>query len=812
MQIFFTFHCSLFTFLYLCSNIIYQITKTMKRITTYCCLAAMQIFMLLICITTPQHASAQKLNEEKPLLTLACISDIHTERGLITDIDKIDIRGSFAQTLQRIKAEEKIDVMLLGGDCTSDATIPVANWEKVRQLIASYSRTAFQDESNTPVLYVTGNHDYEVANWYDLPKSYNAGDYYSYPMKQDIGELTANESFYEQADNADLGKMTLLAAYHYVIHGFDFVILNCGKHQFRDAGHYEYSVESVQWVADKLAEIYEADPNKTVFFALHIPFSDSNSIRSASKGIVSSAGEKLLKATLSKYPNLIMLYGHDHGEDKAYTRSKTSQRVTHYDSKGAVMDTYDEKHVDGKLPEGYTPENNGATEEGFYFLNTGNNQYLGYDNYNIATISTPKKVTVTTQSNGSVYLNIEGTNPSGGSPNNYVHIGSNGYYSVGDATALYLYEVTSTSDGKTATLAKEAKAGHAYIIVGEKSGSWYALSNTLYNAGGSGQRMDRVGVTRSSDGSTITLNAANTALVWKVIETNTSSTETGETAWSVFNSASGKYLGFNTANISAVDAQTAVMFEPKSTTTGEWAIKVTGSGSESNGNYLYSGSSGRFSANANPCPAYLYKVTQMDNNGIIGELAADITEGGQYVIVVRNNNDQTKYYALTSEVYNGNRLVGLLVTRDGDKINLKATDTKAVWTISKYVAEPGTPSFFSAFMGSMRYYYNTIDPGDMPVETPNIVQALMVYVYKDRVELHMKNYNKSGTINGITVNKYLVPYISYREVDDPRTAINTVELKDYYTEPVRTVDLNGRNVSNPSNGIYIINGKKTLVK
>lgn len=621
----------------------------MRRITSYCYWTALQILMVLcICLLKPEPMLGQELPEEKPLLTLACISDIHTERGLITDINNIGIRGSFSQTLTRIKNEEKIDVLLLGGDCTSDATIPQANWEKVRKMIANYSRKAFQDRSNTPVLYVTGNHDYEVANWYDLPKSYNAGDYYTYPMKEDIGELTADESFYEDADNADLGKMTLLAAYHYVIHGFDFVILNCGKHQFRDAGYYEYSVESVQWVADKLAEIYAEDPGKTVFFALHIPFGDSNSIRSASKGIVSSAGEKLLKSTLAKYPNLIMLYGHDHGEDKAYTRIKTSQRVTRYDHKGAVIDTYDDTHVDGKLPEGYVPED--ATEP--------------------------------------------------------------------------------TENGK----------------------------------------------------------------------------------WSVYNEAAGLYLGFNSVNISAVSEVAAVQFTPLSSTPNTFSVTVSGSGSEANGNFLYSGSSGRFSANTNACPTYIYKVSEMNASGIKAELTTDIIDGGQYVLVTQNYNNKSEYYALTSEKYNGNRLVGLKVTRNGNEITLKATDTKAVWTISKYTQPAGEPSFFSAYMGSMRYYYNTIDPGDMPVETPNIVQALMIYVYKDRVELHMKNYNKSGTINGITVNKYLVPYISYREVKDPNTAINDIELKDYYTEPVRTFDLNGRAQTSPQRGINLVGNRKMLVK
>ena len=784
----------------------------MRRITSYCYLAALQVLVMLgICLMKSESVQAQALVEEKPLLTLACISDIHTERGLITDINNIGIRGSFAQTLNRIKSEEKIDVLLLGGDCTSDATIPQANWEKVRQLIANYSRKAFQDGSNTPVLYVTGNHDYEVANWYDLPKSYNAGDYYTYPMKEDIGELTADEAFYEKADNADMGQMSLLAAYHYVIHGFDFVILNCGKYQFKDAGHYEYSVESVQWVANKLAEIYAADPEKTVFFALHIPFGDSNSIRSASKGIVSSAGEKLLKSTLAKYPNLIMLYGHDHGEDKAYTRKKTSQRVTHYDKNGAVINTYDENHVDGSLPEGYIPEDEAAEEApAFYFFNTQSSTYIGYDSYNIAPISTPKAITVTTQSNGALLFDIEGSNPSGGSPYNYIHIGSNGYYSVGDATGLYLYE--ASADGTEGTLATFPEAEHSYMIVGEKSGKWYALSNSLYNAGGSGQRMQRVEVTRSSDGAKVTLSTANPSILWTAKETEATSVPEVTGTWSVFNEASGLYLGFNSLNISAVAQAAAVTFEVKNASTSEFSVKVTGSGSEANGNYLYSGSSGRFSANTNYCPSYLYRVTQMDDTSIKAELASEIEEGEKYVIVVRNNNNQTQYYAVTSEIYNGNRLVGLLVTRDGNEVTLKGTDTKAVWTISTYVTPEADASFFSAFMGSMRYYYNTIDPGDMPVETPNIVQALMVYVYADRVELHMKNYNKSGTINGITVNKYLVPYISYRDVKDPATSINSVELKDYYVEPVGTHDITGRSLPSPQRGINIVGNKKVLVK
>ena len=69
-----------------------------------------------------------------------------------------------------------------------------------------------------------------------------------------------------------------------------------------------------------------------------------------------------------------------------------------------------------------------------------------------------------------------------------------------------------------------------------------------------------------------------------------------------------------------------------------------------------------------------------------------------------------------------------------------------------------------------------------------------------------------GTINGITVNKELAPYISYRKVDVP-TSIQDVQLKDVYTEGKSSYDLLGRKVINaPSGTIRIINGKKVLQK
>ena len=607
-------------------------------------------------LTGMAQAQTNNDEEEQPLLTLACISDIHTERSLIdcANLSDIKLRGSFIRTLNLLKKQEKIDVMMLGGDCTSDATIGIENWKQVRKLIAQYTRRAFPTTTSTPVIYITGNHDYEVANWDNIPKPYNAGDYYTFPMKDDIGELAESEAFYEDADNGTLGKMTLMAAYHYVINGFDFVILNCGKNFFQSAWNYVYSEESVQWVANKLAEIYAEDPDKTVFFALHIPFSDSNSIREPSKGIASSPGERLLKQTLSQYPNLIMLYGHDHGGDKAYTRRKTSQRVTRYDMDGNVIATTDATHVDGPTQD---PENDGNDE----------------------------------------------------------------------------------------------------TVLPKKDKKWYVRSE-----------------------------------------------------------ASGQYLGFNPRNLGMVDEPNLITVEETDASTNAYALKLSGNGSEANGNYVISSSSGRFSCNENKYPTYFYKVTKNDATGITAEKTAEQQVGDSYLIVAENAKDRSLLYALTNEGYpstSSNRLVGLSVTDNNGKINIAASQKKALWQLDEAVIEEAAPSFFSAFMGSMRYYYNTIDPGDMPTETPNIVQALMVYVYKDRVELHMKNYNKSGTINGITVNKELATYTSYRTISMPNR-VEGAQLKDMHLETIDAYDLAGRKVNSLSTkGVYIDRkGHKVLVR
>lgn len=315
----------------------------------------------------------------RPLLTIACVSDIHTQEGWLCntawddkdngyykakEVKDLRIRESLEEAVKALK-KENVDVLIVGGDCQSDATVDEEHWREIRRLMATALRSVKTDAKGAPgvddipVLYVNGNHEYEVAstwgangkgyyNWRHT-RPFNAGEYYDFPMLSDVGTLAADyDCFYENAPNeASLSTkktMPVLAAYHYNIKGFDFVVLNCGKHLFQNANNYSYSDESVEWVARKLQQIYADDPthSKTVFFALHIPFGDSNSINtSEDKGMSYYSSTHRLKQVLAQYPGLVMLYGHDHGQDLAYIRSKTSQRVTRYDTHGHVIATSD---------------------------------------------------------------------------------------------------------------------------------------------------------------------------------------------------------------------------------------------------------------------------------------------------------------------------------------------------------------------------------------------------------------------------------------------------------------------------------------
>lgn len=64
-----------------------------------------------------------------PLLRFACFSDIHNQQSMIkpTGGSSVWLRQSFLTSLEQIRQKEDVDLLLLGGDYTSDVTTSKAN-------------------------------------------------------------------------------------------------------------------------------------------------------------------------------------------------------------------------------------------------------------------------------------------------------------------------------------------------------------------------------------------------------------------------------------------------------------------------------------------------------------------------------------------------------------------------------------------------------------------------------------------------------------------------------------------------------------
>lgn len=721
---------------------------------------------------------------EVPLLTIGCVSDVHCMNNMITppngNLDDITVRSSLTTVLNRMKTEDKPDVLIFGGDSESDKTIDEENSIKVRQVLAEAMRSVFEEGKNPNVLWLTGNHDFEVANFNSdknvvTTKPYNAGNFYDFPMKQEVGVLSESDLFYEEADNGEYGTERILAAYHYVLNGFDFVVLNCGKYFFHKAWDYTFSTESCTWVKDKLQEI-DPDGTKTVFFLCHVPFPDSNSLNDG-KGMNDTEGYPILKAACAAHPNLIMLYGHDHGKDDAYIREKTSQRVTLYDIDGKKIATTDANHVDGTTKGEEAPAG-GETSEELLLSNiclkslSGNFFGIGSDN-NVSMQNAPYSFDFNVISGVENAYNLKSH-----ASDLWINSGTNGLLSTAttnnddNARHFYFYEVTSNNGSTiTAKQVNSPSTNKDYLIgvSNIKSGSNGFF--VIYGQKGKSSSV-RLDVVRINSSSIVSLDNGkrsvsdipeNITLTTSNVDSYNSAIDFNKVLWRVekimtsgtfYVTHDGKHLIKDSNNLNLGSTETEHDLS-KGSADGTFKLKTSSS------QYLHIGSSGRWS-DGTASDLLLFDTE--------GKRIYNIVSGKPYYIVALYSSNKT-YYAMKGEV-NGTgtsqRMDTQSVTLNSDKTQMTSTPgADFQWTFTDVNAPKPTPttepSFFSSFMGSLRYYYNSIDIGD-PTDSPTVVQALVVKVYGDRVELHMKNYNQTGTFGNITIAQTPTPYTSFRTV------------------------------------------------
>ena len=131
------------------------------------------------------------------------------------------------------------------------------------------------------------------------------------------------------------------------------------------------------------------------------------------------------------------------------------------------------------------------------------------------------------------------------------------------------------------------------------------------------------------------------------------------------------------------------------------------------------------------------------------------------------------------------------------------------------------PSFISVFLGSMRYYNNAIEGSWVSSSyerTPKIIQAMMIYVYQDRIEFHMKNYGSTGKLTdfegkptSVELAEVPAPYIVYRNVKLKNDHPTPTAMKIINEEQIRNAKLYsifGTEVDENYHGIVISNEEK----
>lgn len=260
----------------------------------------------------------------EPLLTLACISDLHADYGLQNTAPYV--RNSVVKTIGRIAMTEDADILLVGGDITSDngGTSDKGGWtyETFRNVINEYKRLAASATTDGYSLWAAGNHDFQAGE----DEGYDSYADFMTLMEEANGKPL---SVYRQKDDKTLKNVLypdFVLGYHYNIKNFDFIVINApwGRSM-------QYSSGTYSWLSKELQSIGR---DRTVFLLTHYPLTDSRNISTPTYG---TSGEhySALTKVLKNYPNVVMLYGHNHGgSDNVYINDDTFERITSYTKAG----------------------------------------------------------------------------------------------------------------------------------------------------------------------------------------------------------------------------------------------------------------------------------------------------------------------------------------------------------------------------------------------------------------------------------------------------------------------------------------------
>ncbi len=263
---------------------------------------------------------------DTPIMRILLFGDYQIGDYLLSDESYSPLRPVFVKMCEDLE-DEHFDAVMIGGDLTFSDQVTYERWRLVVDSVLGMLK-----EKISPNIYiVAGNHDYNAGE----RDNYNSADYYNAYMKENMGSLEENgNGYFEQSEYYE---GDILVAFVYEHNGIYFMGLSTSPDMMRGSlqnTNYNYNEGAMDWMEKKLEEIGK---DKTVLFTAHFPLGDSNNLIRASKGAAEDSTVRLLDI-LKDYPNLVYLYGHDHGSDFAYIDSETEERVTRYDTKGYKID------------------------------------------------------------------------------------------------------------------------------------------------------------------------------------------------------------------------------------------------------------------------------------------------------------------------------------------------------------------------------------------------------------------------------------------------------------------------------------------
>lgn len=315
--------------------------------------------------------------KDNKLLTAFCFTDVHCQQSML-DYPAVVRKSLITACENAVKEFGVADVAIMGGDNISDyphwdksCALPKRNFIDLKnKLNACVAKTA----KGGRVLYAAGNNDFILG---DIPTAqnepYNTTDFYDF-MDEALGELKEGE--FLAARSEEKPNERYLNAFHYVINGIDFIVINIDPNTAFNTHEGYYTNETLLWVKNKLDEI-DKNGVKPAFIIGHLS-ACYYYLGTELKETLENGDVALFYDIFKGHKNAFYLYGHVHGEKSVY-KNYSSGAVLHIKN-GAPLNANLNVKTSPAEPYDYSFVHMGGLRPfgAQYFENDGLEGYGGY--------------------------------------------------------------------------------------------------------------------------------------------------------------------------------------------------------------------------------------------------------------------------------------------------------------------------------------------------------------------------------------------------------------------------------------------------